>query len=41
MSPLSENGAAANEYQYFLVEDAFDTNRKSYNIYFYFFNKDF
>ena len=41
MSPLSENGAAANAFQYFLIEDAFDVNQKSYDIYFYFFNKDF
>jgi len=41
ISPLSVNGAAANALQYFLVEDAFDVNRSKYNIYFYFFNKDF
>lgn len=39
ISPLSENGDAANLFQYFLVEDAFDRDKDTYTIYFYFFNK--
>ncbi|KTD75195.1 hypothetical protein Lwal_3236 [Legionella waltersii] len=37
---LSDTASAANSWQYYLVEDAFDVNKKNYNISYYFFDKN-
>lgn len=39
-TPLSDTGSAANSWQYYLVEDAFDVSKAEYNIYYYFFDKN-
>ncbi|KTC66250.1 Uncharacterised protein (plasmid) [Legionella adelaidensis] len=40
LSPLSDTGSAANSWQYYLVEDAFDVSKTDYPIYYYFFDKN-
>ncbi|HAT1821132.1 hypothetical protein [Legionella pneumophila] len=37
---LSDTGSAANSWQYYLIEDAFDASKTDYNISYYFFDKD-
>ena len=39
-TPLSDTGSAANSWQYYLIEDAFDVSKTEYNIYYYFFDKN-
>ncbi|MCE3046041.1 hypothetical protein [Legionella sp. 16cNR16C] len=40
LSPLSDTGSAANSWQYYIVEDAFDASKTEYNISYYFFDKN-
>jgi hypothetical protein len=39
-TPLSDTGSAANSWQYYLVEDAFDVSKTKYEISYYFFDKN-
>lgn len=39
LSPLSDTGSAANAWQYYIIDDAFDANKKEHDIYYYFFDQ--
>lgn len=39
-TPLSDTGSAANSWQYYLIEDAFNVNKAIYPMYYYFFDKN-
>lgn len=40
LSPLSDTGSAANSWQYYIVEDAFEVGKTEYSISYYFFDKN-